>query len=85
MSKFLDIARTEDEWKELVKGLQDSMDNVVYNCLVLISDGYFENINRRDIANKVNVNIHYIDYIIDCYSELENNPHESFQDYYEKL
>ena len=85
MSKFLDMHRTIDEWKELVRNMQSTTDSIVYNCLVAISNGDFDHINRCEMASKLNVNIYYIDYIIECYAEFENNPYESFQDYYEKI
>ena len=84
MSKFLDIHRTIDEWKELVKNMQSTTDSIVYNCLVAISNGDFEHINRYEMASKLNVNIYYIDYIIECYAEFENNPCKSFKDYDEE-
>lgn len=85
MSNFLNINRTVNEWKELVENMQSNTDNIVYNFLVELFDGDFDHINRNNIASKINVNIQYIDYIIDYYSLFEKNPYKSYQDYFESL
>ena len=85
MSKFLDIKRTADEWRELTINVQNTMDGIVYNGLIALCGGNFDDVNRYDLSNILHVKVCYIDYIIDCYSEFENNPYESYLDYYEEI